>query len=672
MLSTHISPGQRTWRLAIVACLALLASVVLAARPLAVSAHPASSDPKATASRLVSSSLMLAARRSTLADRSLVTDAKALKRCVGQHPTQCGSERRAVQRAGSELAKARRQLATVARSNRKRGSWRKGRTSALQAPQLSVSGQALKWTLIAHVDSYVVESKAPGQSAQYAVVNGTSVTPPPVPGATVGYRVRTSVNNSSWSAAQSIAYPPPSKPTGKHPSESGPPAKKEAGNPPTEAVNTQAAPSLTVSGQMLTWNQVRNVSTYVLMQRVAGQAEQFSAVSGTSFTPTPLPGETVYYSVRTAVDGSAWAPEVSIAFPAVKSETPVGSEPVSEHVSEQPSGPPTESPSTPPTEKSPGTETEGGSPGSFELGLVPGSLASSEPGLIHGLGAHSVRMETPIGHVPSWFESRFEEYAKVGVRIMPLSTFEGTLPTPEQAKSLGAWAAAYGPGGTFWQGKSYPASTAMTTIEFGNETSYTYQWSNNSPSAVASRAQEYAIRFKEAYEAIHAANPNVGLLAQADDGDTGNSIWVENMFKAVPNLGQMVAGWTVHPYGPEWETRINALISQTHASGASNSIPIYVTEWGLASDNGRCLSDNYDWNKCMTYSEAATILGSTVTEMRARYGSRLRAFYLYQAQDLAESGASTDRDEYFGALQYDGAPKGAYTTKVKSLLSLYG
>jgi hypothetical protein len=575
----------------------------------------------------------------------LVAKARALKQCVSNYPTypsKCNADRRAIQQAGSKLALAEQRLAKAARSTgRVHGS--RGRAhgsrsaSALRAPQLTVSGQTLTWTRIAHVRSYVLERKVPGQAVQYSVVNGTSVTPPPVPGATIGYSVRTAVNGSTRSAERSIVYPPPA-----------------------ETVDDQAAPALTVSGQTLTWNQVGGVSTYVLMQRAPGQTDQYSAVSGISFMPTPVPGATVYYSIRTAVDGSAWAPEVAITFPAAKS-TPPANPPVSE----KPSSPPVEEPSSPP----PVSES---SSGSFEMGLVPGSLASTEPGIIKELGAHSVRMEAEIGSPPSTMSQWFEEYAQAGIRIMPLAGFESTIPTSEQAKSLATWAAAYGPGGTFWKGKSEPAGTAMTTIEFGNETSYTYQWSNNSPSAVASRAQEYAIRFKEAYEAIHAANPNVGLLAQADDGDTGNSIWVENMFKAVPNLGQMVAGWTVHPYGPEWETRIDALISQTQAAGASISIPIYVTEWGLASDNGRCLSDNYDWNKCMTYSEAATILGSTVSEMHARYGSRLRAFYLYQAQDLAESGASTDRDEYFGALQYGGAPKGAYTTEVKSLLSLYG
>jgi len=111
------------------------------------------------------------------------------------------------------------------------------------------------------------------------------------------------------------------------------------------------------------------------------------------------------------------------------------------------------------------------------------------------------------------------------------------------------------------------------------------------------------------------------------------------------------------------------MIADTAAHGAPSTIPIYITEWGLSTDNGRCLTDNFGWNPCMTYQEAATVLGSTVSEMRARYGGRLRALYLFQARDQRASGESNNREYYFGALQSDRAPKGAYTTEVQALLA---
>jgi|HubBroStandDraft_3_1064219.scaffolds.fasta_scaffold21440_2 hypothetical protein len=319
-----------------------------------------------------------------------------------------------------------------------------------------------------------------------------------------------------------------------------------------------------------------------------------------------------------------------------------------------------------------GTQTEAAAPsGPFEMGVVAGSALLYELPFIEKLGAHTARTEFEIGTPASQMDSIMEAYARAGVKPLLLASFDGTIPTPEQAKDLGTWAAQFGPGGSFWAGKNLPAGSAVTSIEFGNETSYSYQYSNDSDSAsgYATRAQEYATRFKEAAESIHAANPNVGLLAQGDPGNAPGTSWMDNMFKAVPNLGSLVAGWTVHPYGPNWQSIMDEVLSSAQADGAPASIPMYVTEWGLATDNGRCLSNNYGFNECMTYQEAATTLQSTVAAMRARYGSRLAGLYVYEAHDLKATGASTEREAYFGALQSNEAPKGAYTTTVQSLLS---
>src|ERR1019366_6900438 len=275
MQSTNSLPGaqpahRRASRSLTVAALTVLASAGIAASPVAPRARTTASGPRATASRVMPRSLTRAASRRARADRLLVTDAKALKQCVSRHPARCASERRAVQQAGSRLALASQALAKAARSNRGAASARY--RMALLAPQLSVSGQTLKWARVAWVTTYVVETKVPGQPT---------------------------------------SYPRPAEAEGGSPTEP---------TPPVETVDTQAAPVLTVSGQILRWNQVGGVSTYVLMQHAAGQAAQYTVLSGTSFTPTPAAGATVYYSIRTAVNGSAWAPEVSITYPAAPVE----------------------------------------------------------------------------------------------------------------------------------------------------------------------------------------------------------------------------------------------------------------------------------------------------------------------------------------------------------------
>jgi hypothetical protein len=305
----------------------------------------------------------------------------------------------------------------------------------------------------------------------------------------------------------------------------------------------------------------------------------------------------------------------------------------------------------------------------FAMGVTTGSAFGYELSFVTSLGARNARLMYAIGTSAASMAPVIDAYARAGVRVLLCASFSGRLPSTGEAQSLAAWARAYGPGGTFWQGKSYPPSTAVTSIEFGHETSYSYQFPDYSLPTYASRAQTYALRFEDAQVAVKAANPRVGLLAQADNAVNGTA-WVANMLKAVPDLGARAAGWTVHPYGPNWKARIDSTIASTKAAGAPD-LPIWVTEWGLATDNGRCLSDNYGYSKCMTYATAASTLHAALAGMQSTYGSRMGAFFLYQAHDQAASGTQTGREYYFGALQQKGAAKGAYTSEVKADLAAH-
>ena len=485
-------------------------------------------------------------------------------------------------------------------------------TDVLAAPTLSTSGSTVSWTPISGVSSYVFVRKMPNQTPQYSIVYGTSVTPPAVPGQTVSYGVRTNVSGSTWANEISITYP-------------------------DITVDPTTAPRMSVSGNTVSWTAIPGVNSYVFVRKVPNQTAQYSTVTGTSVTPPVVSGTTVSYGVRTNVSGSTWANEISITYP---------------------SSSPSPSPSPTPTPVD----------GTFRMGAVAGAAHQYELSFLKALGVHTARIEFSIGTAASNLASDVDAYAKAGIRPLLLATFYGRNPTTAEAQNLANWAKAYGPGGTFWAGKSYPANTAVTQIEFGNETSYTYQFSDNSSSTYAARAQTYAQRARDAVSAIRAVNPNVGLIVQGDNAQQ-QTAWVQNMFRAVPNLGDLAAGWTIHPYGPNWATRIDSTVSSTKTAG-SRDLPIWVTEWGLSSDNGRCLSDNYGFNKCMTYGEAASTLHSVLAGMQSRYGSRLGAFYLYQAHDQYATGTTTGRESYFGALQSTGTSKGAYTSEVKADLAV--
>jgi hypothetical protein len=282
------------------------------------------------------------------------------------------------------------------------------------------------------------------------------------------------------------------------------------------------------------------------------------------------------------------------------------------------------------------------------------------------LGAKLVRVEFPIGMATAQIEPIIAGYAAKGIRVAPLAGFAGTMPTPAEARNLASWARTFGPGGTFWTNHT-DGQLAIQTIEFGNETSGGYQYGDNAgdPSYTA-RAQTYAVRLKEASEAIAASQVKVGLLAVAEDW-TGD--WMNGMFSAVPNLGSYIAGWISHAYGPGWRSEIEDVINYAAAHGAPSTLPIDITEWGLATDNGNCLTDNYGWNNCMSYQEAAETLRQNVREMREMLGSRMGLFMLYQVRDQEPSGATNNREDYFGLLQHELQPKGAYTTAAKEFLA---
>jgi hypothetical protein len=310
--------------------------------------------------------------------------------------------------------------------------------------------------------------------------------------------------------------------------------------------------------------------------------------------------------------------------------------------------------------------------GSFEVGIVAGRTAEVQPREASRLGAKVVRVEFSIEDSPGQLAPVIEGYARAGVRVLLLAGFMSHVPSPAEAEHLATWAAAFGPGGTFW--RRHPGgSFAVREIEFGNETSYGYQFGgcgSGCPDYVP-RARAYALSFVRAQQAIAGpqGNSGVGLLAQADNAGEGSE-WVNGMFDAVPDLASRVAGWTVHTYGPRqhWQRSLDALIHQAAARSAPATIPIYITELGIASDNGPCLSDNYDWSPCMTYAQAGRVLSSTLGAIRGRYGSRVSSIFIYQIADQRPPGSDRNREDYFGVLRKDGSAKGAYTAAVRSLL----
>jgi hypothetical protein len=311
------------------------------------------------------------------------------------------------------------------------------------------------------------------------------------------------------------------------------------------------------------------------------------------------------------------------------------------------------------------------SPSGFTVGLVSGPAAGWEANMVSAAGLHPkvVRIPFNITDSAASVQTDVAAVAAKGEQALLLAEFPGRIPSSSEAQHLAEWARTVGPGASMWQGRS-DGYLAPRYIEFGNETNEGYQFGGvSSGSSYIARAQSYAQRARDAAAAIAAANNGVGLLAQADNGGCGCSQWVDGMFSAVPDLNNRIAGWTAHPYGPQGRYRpiLDQLIRDTARHG-DTSVPIFITEFGISTNNGSCVSGNMGWPTCLTYQQAADGMHNAIADMHYTYGTRLAQLYMFEERDMG--GTNTQQANY-GFVKTDGSTKGAYTEQGKTELATY-
>jgi hypothetical protein len=284
---------------------------------------------------------------------------------------------------------------------------------------------------------------------------------------------------------------------------------------------------------------------------------------------------------------------------------------------------------------------------------LQGSADPREAEIAQQLGAKLVRVEFDIRTPPSRMRETLQMYDSRGIRVLLLAGFQFRVASPREVRNLATWARAFGPGGVL-------RNRPVTHIEFGNETGFSYHRTHR-------RGAEYARRCKQASLVLRSSNRRVKLLCQADDGNTGDG-WIADMFKAVPRLDRYVDGWVMHPYGNTFGRKLRNYERQLRAAGASRRTPIDITEFGLASADGRQLDTNYGFPRNLTYDQASALLRRSVRQMRRQLGSRMRMLVLYRARDGAPVGATRYREEYFGFVNHLGEPKGSYGATGSALL----
>jgi hypothetical protein len=284
------------------------------------------------------------------------------------------------------------------------------------------------------------------------------------------------------------------------------------------------------------------------------------------------------------------------------------------------------------------------------------------------LGAGEIRVEVPASADPADADPYFDDFATAGLRPFVLIGYDGSWPSTSDVRRIcGGVAAMYGPGGS----ANLPDASAVRHIEFGNESSYSY-WGTG----IHTQPETYAQLLTVCAQAVQAANPNVGVLAIADD-PTGQN-WVSRVNARVrADLGvgvdALIAGWTAHAYGPTPALgptdRADIVLDRALDATAyiGSGAPIFITEYGFSTDDGATLSDNYQWPVNMTYAQAATALSGMAAHFKAS-DPRVQQLFVYQTRDLRSPGASTDREHYFGLLKVDGSDKPSLTNAYRALV----
>jgi polysaccharide biosynthesis protein PslG len=141
------------------------------------------------------------------------------------------------------------------------------------------------------------------------------------------------------------------------------------------------------------------------------------------------------------------------------------------------------------------------------------------------------------------------------------------------AAYAGAFAARYGPGGSFWSAHPELTAEPVDTFEIWNEPDSPNFWS---PSPDAAR---YADLYVAARDAILSADPSGRVLI---GGLSNPGAFLPALLAAAPDLRGQIDGIGVHPYAPT-PGGVIATIARARATLAAvglASVPIYVTEFG--------------------------------------------------------------------------------------------
>ncbi len=177
------------------------------------------------------------------------------------------------------------------------------------------------------------------------------------------------------------------------------------------------------------------------------------------------------------------------------------------------------------------------------------------------LAAHHLRWLPIIDYSPSWAQS------------LPGQEHSPPRPVADYAAYAAAFAARYGPGGTFWSAHPMLPAEPVEAIEIWNEPDNgTFWFPHPDPAA-------YAQLYLAARDAIRAAAPEVRVLI---GGLSAPLTFLPAVLHAQPGLAGQLDGVAIHPYGPSPLAVVGHVIAvrRLMESLGLGAVPLYVTEFG--------------------------------------------------------------------------------------------
>jgi hypothetical protein len=465
------------------------------------------------------------------------------------------------------------------------------------APLLEVSGQSVLWKALAGETYYELAiSDAPrgtaGRTTRYLVLARKagelqSYTLELEPGQ-VAYVGMSAENSPNWSAEEATV--------------TGLSSEEQAA---AEAPAQVSPPLLIAFGDTLYWTAVPGVSRYtvaIIQSSGTTYTTTYQIVTGTSYTPPVLPGQTVKYGLAASVPGVApWAREVTITYPA----------------------PP---PPPPP-------------PPSVIIGTNDGAGWGTAPAMTI-LAGHvtwtRVEIGTTTNTVPESLADGFKVLAIAG------NTADGT---PLSQIEPAAWGAE-----VINELKTNPGAVIA---EAGNEMYY--------KGGVANPVQ-YGKMYLAAVNDMKAAGIHIPLLfnmwgdysgPNGFSSDSNGGGWLRDAVNGVPGLAAAILanGLSSHPYGALGESYdddngVSAVAVQESVAHAvlGSTPPFYVTEFGYAL--------NYCGRTYGACSEA-----EQASKLRSAYraflaDSHVRGIWVYQSHD--------DSSGQFGYMNHDNTTRPAF------------